>query len=123
VIFRKNVLDKFQIKSDSHVHVTFQKSGAIMNSRDAEDDMQVDDVERIEAWIARGRVREMQGKGWRTLGPIRDGMVWMSGPDPAAQDDHGVWRQAAAALPAIERLRSVHAAALALHRPHGRRVA
>jgi hypothetical protein len=88
-----------------------------MNSRDAEDDM------LIEAWIARGRVREMQGKGWRTLGPIRDGMVWMSGPDPAAQDDHGAWTQAAAALPAIERLRSAHAAALALHRPHGRRVA
>lgn len=104
-----------------------------MNSRYAEDDMQlddmqlddmqVDDCERIEAWIARGRVREMQGKGWRTLGPIRDGMVWMSGPDPAAQDDPGAWRQAAAALPAIERLRSAHVAALALHRPHGRRVA
>jgi hypothetical protein len=117
MIFRKNVLDKFRQKSDSHVHVTFQKSGAIMNSRDAEDDM------LIEAWIARSRVREMQGKGWRTLGPIRDGMVWMSGPDPAAQDDADGWRRAAAALPAIERLRSVHAAALALHRPHGRRVA
>lgn len=87
----------------------------------------------IEAWIARGRVKEMQARGWRTLGPIRDGAVWMRGPDPdaAAPDMAGDMAgpvQLAAALPAAaiaatRRLRNAHAAALSLRAPHGRRVA
>ncbi|HRJ60254.1 MAG TPA: hypothetical protein PKZ99_03650, partial [Azospirillaceae bacterium] len=36
----------------------------------------------VEAWIARGRMKEMQAKGWRALGPIREDAVWMRGPDP-----------------------------------------
>lgn len=83
----------------------------------------------IEAWIARGRVKEMQARGWRTLGPIRDGAVWMRGPDPdAAAPDMAGPAQLAAALPAAaiaatRRLRHAHAAALSLRAPHGRRVA
>lgn len=83
----------------------------------------------IEAWIARGRVKEMQARGWRTLGPIRDGAVWMRGPDPdAVAPDRTGPTQLAAALPAAaiaatQRLRRAHAAALSLRAPHGRRVA
>ena len=91
---------------------------------------------RIEAWVARRRVKEMQAKGWRALGPIRDDAVWMEGPDPDAGDDGGLWggpcggawAEIGASLPsaavaAARRLRADHAAALALRQPHGRRVA
>lgn len=74
-----------------------------------------DGADVIEAWIARGRMKEMQAKGWRALGPIRDDAVWMRGPDPddpdAGDGSPGTWKRLA--VPA----------AAALRRPHGRRVA
>lgn len=78
-----------------------------------------------EAWIARGRMKEMQAKGWRALGPIRDDAVWMRGPDPDLALEDDVWKPLAvpAAAAAAQRLRLRAAAAVALRRPHGRRVA
>lgn len=85
------------------------------------------DGQAVEAWIARGRMKEMQAKGWRALGPIRDDAVWMRGPDPDMAVADEVWKPlavpAAAAAAAAQRLRSRAAAAVALRRPHGRRVA
>lgn len=80
----------------------------------------------VEAWVARGRMKEMQAKGWRALGPIREDTVWMRGPDPDAGPKDGVWKPLAvpaAAAVAAQRLRLRAAAAVALRRPHGRRVA
>lgn len=87
------------------------------------------DDEMVEAWVARGRMKEMQAKGWRALGPIRDDAVWMRGPDPEAGfgcADDDAWRPlavSAAAVAAVARLRLRASAAVALRRPHGRRVA
>lgn len=84
------------------------------------------DGQAVEAWIARGRMKEMQAKGWRALGPIRDDAVWMRGPDPDMGLEDAVWKPLAvpaAALAAAQRLRLRAAAAVALRRPHGRRVA
>ena len=75
-----------------------------------------DGADVIEAWIARGRMKEMQAKGWRALGPIRDDAVWMRGPDP---DDSGMGDRVLGAWKPL----ATPAAALALRRPHGRRVA
>lgn len=79
----------------------------------------------VEAWIARGRMKEMQAKGWRALGPIREDAVWMRGPDPDMALEEEVWKPLTvpAAAAAAQRLRLRAAAAVALRRPHGRRVA
>lgn len=79
--------------------------------------------EAVEAWIARGRMKEMQAKGWRALGPIREDAVWMRGPDPDAAAQREAWKPLAAPAVAAQRLRLCAAAAVALRRPHGRRVA
>lgn len=87
------------------------------------------DDDAVEAWIARGRMKEMQAKGWRALGPIRDDAVWMRGPDPDAGldgADDEAWKPlaaSAAAVAAVGRLRLRASSAVALRRPHGRRVA
>lgn len=77
---------------------------------------------QIEAWIARGRVKEMQNKGWRTLGPINDGMVWMSGPDPDVENVD-CWGRLSAPAIAVPAVVPAAAPVVALRRPHGRRVA
>lgn len=79
----------------------------------------------VEAWVARGRMKEMQAKGWRALGPIREDAVWMRGPDPDMALEEEVWKPLTvpAAAAAAQRLRLRAAAAVALRRPHGRRVA
>lgn len=71
------------------------------------------DYANVEAWIARGRMREMMAKGWRALGPIRDDAVLMSGPDPDLCPDLEVRSpvslgRVAMGLAAVRRARATH---------------
>ncbi|WP_042442872.1 hypothetical protein [Azospirillum sp. B510] len=41
--------------------------------------------DHIRAFIARTRVAEMKGRGWRVLGPGEEGSILMEGPMPAGR--------------------------------------
>lgn len=60
--------------------------------------------ETIRAYIARGRVREMIGRGWSVIGMDAEDRVLMEGPDPEGPDPEGAPRALAeVARPLIAR--------------------